>query len=154
VPYTGPRAEAVAEAPVEPGDFEDAIGRLARSSVHPEAYENRMPTGGEHVITQLEQPMVTADDLGKITAEAVKTSYEETAKAIASLGVEAAKRVTEIEQLKAKQEELSKACLELADQYRKEGEKQAKAIADASTHLDACRDWIGEMRKKLMGESK
>jgi hypothetical protein len=97
----------------------------------------------------LEQPQITSDDLGRITADAIKTSHEAVAAAITSLGVELAENVRRIEILKTSSEATIKACLDAAEEYRAKGRADAERIETASRMNDEVRDAVDSMRKKI-----
>jgi hypothetical protein len=97
----------------------------------------------------LEQPQITAEDLGRITAEAVKKSHDETAKAITDLGIKAAARVDRLNQIKIEADALAAACLDLAAKYRAKGEAEADIIERTARENNEARDIVEAMVKKI-----
>ena len=88
-------------------------------------------------------------DLGRITADAVRASHEEAAKAITELGLLAVERVKKLDQMKVEAEDLAQACLDLAAQYRSKGDRDAEVIETTHRLNDEARQVIEDMRKKL-----
>lgn len=97
----------------------------------------------------IEQPMVSAEDLGRITAEAIKTAHESAAKSLDDLGKEIAERVNRIEQIKAQSLQQIDDCKELARQHRDAGNLMSMQVESASADLTEARDLIDAMRKKI-----
>lgn len=97
----------------------------------------------------LEQPMVTAEDLGRITAEAIATAHETAALSLAELGKELAERVTAINQLKLDAEAALKDCLDVAEQYRAAGKLAAEQVERTAALTAEVRETCDAMKKKL-----
>ena len=135
-----------AEPQTEQDHLEANIAKLARDSF-PLAYNRATP-----LPPVVESPMVTAEDLGKITAEAMGTSYKAVEEKIQILKTAVSKRIEEIEQLKADEKRLVESLEKLAEECRVEGERHSQQIIDTVGLLSACTEWISEMRKKLKGE--
>lgn len=97
----------------------------------------------------LEQPMVSAEDLGRITGEAIKAAHEAAATALDTLGKEIAERIARIEQLKAQSLQQIKDCQELAAQHRDAGKLMSVQVESAAADMAEARDMIEAMRKKV-----
>lgn len=103
----------------------------------------------ESQLETLEQPQVTAQDLGKITAEAIGVAHEAAAASLASLGKELADRMAAIEKLKLEMQEAMKSCLDVAEQYRSSGKLASDQIEKTSALTAEVVDVCTSMRKKL-----
>jgi hypothetical protein len=91
----------------------------------------------------------TAEDIGKVTAEAIKLSHEVAAEALTKLGTELAERVHQIELLKIDADETLKACLDLAEKYREKGRLDGAAVIETARLNAEAKLMIDEMRKRL-----
>lgn len=99
--------------------------------------------------TQTEQPQVTAEDIGRITAEAITAAHEAAANALTELGKELADRMRLIDQLKIDSDAALKDCLDTAENYRKAGVKAAEQIKTTSALTEEVRNTCEAMRKKI-----
>ena len=106
-----------------------------------------MPTHRNQAL--LEQPQVTAEDIGRITAEAIATAHEAAATALTELGKELADRMSLIDQLKIDAEAALKDCLDTAQRYRDAGVKASEQIKTTSALTAEVRDTCDAMRKKI-----
>lgn len=99
----------------------------------------------------IEQPQVTAEDLGRITAEAIKVAHEAAANALDALGKEIGERVRRIEQLKSDSLKQVEDCKELAEKHRDAGKLMSAQVESAAADMAEARDMIEAMRKKIGG---
>lgn len=97
----------------------------------------------------LEQPQVSAEDLGRITAEAIKAAHESAASSLDKLGKEIAERIARIEQLKAQALQQIEDCKELAEKHRDAGKTMSIQVESAAADMAEARDMIEGMRKKI-----
>ena len=96
-----------------------------------------------------EQRQVSAEDIGKITAEAIAAAHEAAASALTELGKELADRISLIDQLKVDADNALKDCLDTAQRYRDAGTKAAEQIKTTSALTAEVRDTCEAMRKKI-----
>jgi hypothetical protein len=92
---------------------------------------------------------VSAEELGRITADAVKAAHESAVKALEDLCSDIAQRVSAIEQLKADSLNQIEECKELANQYRESGNMMAAKVEHATAELKEARELIESIRKKI-----
>lgn len=94
-------------------------------------------------------PEVTAEDLGRITAEAIKQAHEAAAQSLESLGKDLIDMVNRVEKIKlqalAQLEELK----ELAEQQRDAGKLMSIKVEGAANDLSNMRTLIDDMRDKI-----
>ena len=122
-------------------DIRDTMPRLRPATLMQVQYEP--------VQEMLEQPQITAADLGKITAESVAKQYECAAEAVAKLGSELSDQINKIERIKLEAQDAMKACLEVAEMYREKGRTSAIEIERTSTLTNEVRDTCDAMRSKI-----
>lgn len=101
------------------------------------------------VRAMLEQPQVTAEDLGRITAEAINADYEEAAKALAELGKMLSERIAALDKLRQDAQIALRDCLDTAQSYREAGRRHAERIESTAAMTAEVRDTCEAMRKKL-----
>jgi len=94
---------------------------------------------------------VSAEELGKITADAVKTVHQSAVKALEDLCADIEQRVSAIEQLKADSLNQIEECRELANQFRESGNMMAAKVEHATAELKEARELIESIRKKIGG---
>lgn len=99
--------------------------------------------------TIVPQPAYPAEDLGRITAEAIASQHEAAAQALSALGTELAERIRKIEQLKADAEIALKDCLETAQRYRDEGKRAATQIEEAAELTKEVRETCATLGRRL-----
>jgi ribosomal protein L18 len=93
--------------------------------------------------------LATAEDLGHITADAIKSSHEAVAEALSVLAAELADNVRKIELLKKNAEDSMKMCLDIAERAREKGKNDAERIEAAHNRNNEIRKTIEMMREKL-----
>jgi hypothetical protein len=103
----------------------------------------------EMKIHALEVPMVTAEDLGRITAEAITVAHEAASAALAELGKELAERMKSIDKLRADADTALKDCLDTAQAYRDAGKAAADQIKLTAALTNEVRETCEAMRKKI-----
>jgi len=91
-----------------------------------------------------------AEDIGRITAEAIKADHEAAAVALEALGTDIVDRVSRIEVLKLQSQEMLKEINRLADKHREAGQQHASQVESTATDLAEARQMIDEMRKKMV----
>ena len=107
-------------------------------------YAPRIPTG-----LTADGFVATTEDIGKITAEAVKANHEQAAKALETLGQEIVFQVSQIEQLKMTSQKMLEEIKEMVEAYRDQGKSHALQIEAKATDLADVRTKIDEMRRKI-----
>jgi len=99
----------------------------------------------------LEQPQITAGDLGRVTGEAVQKAHEATSKSLEELGKAIMQRMEAIDALRVQMVEQLKEIRELADTHRDAGKEMSLKIELATNEMVEARDLIDSMRKKIQG---
>lgn len=90
------------------------------------------------------------EDIGRITAEAIKADHEAAAAALEALGTDIVDRVRRIEVLKFQSQEMLEEINRLADKHREAGLHHASQVESTATDLAEARQMIDEMRKKML----
>ena len=134
--------QATMVEPFNVNSIEDDI----RDVLQPPSFLHRAP---EPAPPALEPPPITAEDIGKITAEAVATDHEAIAQAIATLGTELASEMAAIDKLKLDVDVTLKDIMALTEHCREMGKVRAEKIASAAKHNAEVRDLVEAMRKKI-----
>jgi hypothetical protein len=90
-----------------------------------------------------------AEDIGRITADAIAASHEAAAVALAELGKELAAHIAQIDTLKLAADEALKDCLDVAQSYREAGIKSSAKIERTSQLVAEVRDLCKTLKTKI-----
>ncbi len=123
-------------------EVRDAMPPL-RAIPPPEQFPTPLPP------LEIEPKQVSAEDLARITGEAVRAAHETAAKSLDDLCKDAAERVERIEQLKAIALKQIQECRELAEVYREQGRLSALQIETTQNDLSEMRETIDLLRNKI-----
>jgi ABC-type phosphate transport system auxiliary subunit len=108
-----------------------------------ELNDRRIPT------VNIDQPVNAADQIGRITGEAISAAHEAAAIALAELGKELAERIRQIDALKMDADLALKDCLDVAQHYREAGQEASREIALTTKLTAEVRETCTAIRKKI-----
>lgn len=97
----------------------------------------------------IEQPMVSAEDLGRITAEAIRQAHGGIITALEGLGKDMVARVEQLDQLKAQCQQQLDDIKELIAHYNDAGKEMSLRVENTGNDLNDARDTIEALREKI-----
>jgi transposase-like protein len=92
---------------------------------------------------------VNEKDIGRLSAEAVLTQYEATAKAVETMGTEVKDRIAKLEAAMREADEALKLVAEAAHSIRERGKLVQVQIEEATQLSKEIRDTCAEFRRKV-----